>query len=232
MIKNRAFMIGIGIGIMIGAVLLQLVNIGKGETMLGGMQLTPEQIQQAAQAQNMQVYTADQKVYTREQWEALAKQEAEKKTQSQNSQQSQQQSTTTEPESTEPEQPESPEQPNVSNSSNAGTTSSTTNKAQASSGTVSSPAEPTTKATSTPQTPTTSTTKTAASKSFTVNRGELLKDVAYNLKKQGIIASQTEFIKRASQLKVNKILQVGSYRFSPGEDYDQILNALTEKSSP
>ncbi|MCL9660164.1 hypothetical protein L2089_05670 [Paenibacillus hunanensis] len=230
MIKNRSLMIGIGIGIILGAVLLQLVNIGKGQTMLSGAQLTPEQIQQAAQAQNMQVYTADQKVYTKEQWQELVKQEEEKKKQSQ---QSGQQSTTKEPEETkQPTSPESPEQPSTSGtkSSTSSSTQSSANGTQSgsASGTVNTPSQPTT--------PTTTTKNTASTNTsgnwFTVSSGQMLNDIAFNLKKQGLIKSQGDFINRASQLNVNKKLQVGSYQISSGQSYDDILRTLSGQSSP
>ncbi len=230
MIKNRSLMIGIGIGIILGAVLLQLVNIGKGQTMLSGAQLTPEQIQQAAQAQNMQVYTADQKVYTKEQWQELVKQEEEKKKQSQ---QSGQQSTTKEPEETkQPTSPESPEQPSTSGmkSSTSSSTQSSANGTQSgsASGTVNTPSQPTT--------PTTTTKNTASANTsgnwFTVSSGQMLNDIAFNLKKQGLIKSQGDFINRASQLNVNKKLQVGSYQISSGQSYDDILRTLSGQSSP
>lgn len=239
MIKNRSLMIGLGIGIILGAILLQLVNIGKGQTMLSGEQLTPEQIQQAAQAQNMQVYTSDQKVYTREQWQELVKQEEEKKKQqSQQSTQSGQQSTTKEPETTQPTEPESPEQPSTS-----GTTSSTSssNKSSAN-GSQSSSASGTVNTPSQPKTPTTTTQSTSSAGStasnsntgkwFSVNSGQMLNDIAFNLKKQGLIKSQGDFINRASQLNVNKKLQVGSYQISAGEGYDDILRTLSGQSSP
>ncbi len=230
MIKNRSLMIGIGIGIILGAVLLQLVNIGKGQTMLSGAQLTPEQIQQAAQAQNMQVYTADQKVYTKEQWQELVKQEEEKKKQSQ---QSGQQITTKEPEETkQPTSPESPEQPSTSGtkSSTSSSTQSSANGTQSgsASGTVNTPSQPTT--------PTTTTKNTASANTsgnwFTVSSGQMLNDIAFNLKKQGLIKSQGDFINRASQLNVNKKLQVGSYQISSGQSYDDILRTLSGQSSP
>lgn len=236
MIKNRSLMIGIGIGIILGAVLLQLVNIGKGQTMLSGAQLTPEQIQQAAQAQNMQVYTADQKVYTKEQWQELVKQEEEKKKQSQ---QSGQQSTTKEPEETkQPTAPESPEQPSTSDTKSS-TSSSTTSSANgtqsgSASGTVNTPSQPTTPTTTTKNTASASnaTSANASGNWFTVSSGQMLNDIAFNLKKQGLIKSQGDFINRASQLNVNKKLQVGSYQISSGQSYDDILRTLSGQSSP
>ncbi len=225
MIKNRSLMIGVGIGIILGAVLLQLVNIGKGETMLTGMQLTPEQIQQAAQAQNMQIYTSDQKVYTREQWQELVKQEAEKKAAA--TKQNGEQSTTKEPESTDPTAPESPEQPDATS-----TPSSTTNSSNTSSSSVNTPSQPKTNAPSTPSTSQTTTSTDNKSNWFTVSSGQMLNDIAFNLKKEGLIKSQGEFINRASQLNVNKKLQVGSYQINAGEGYDEILRTLSGQSSP
>ncbi|MFD1888353.1 hypothetical protein [Paenibacillus wenxiniae] len=235
MIKNRALMIGLGIGMILGAILLQLVNIGKGQTMLSGQQLTPEQIQQAAQAQNMQVYTADQKVYTREQWQELVKQEEEKKKQSQQSNSSGQQSTTKEPEeTTQPTEPDSPEQPSTSGTTSSSNQSSTTqSKSNSASGTVNTPSQPNTPTTTKSTSPTANAASSSATgKWFSVSSGQMLNDIAFNLKKQGLIQNQGEFINRASQLKVNKKLQIGSYQISVGESYDDILRTLSGQSSP
>lgn len=245
MIKNRSFMIGIGVGIIVGAILLQLVNIGKGQTMLNGMQLTPEQIQQAAQAQNMQIYSSDEQVYSKDQWQELQKQEAAKKAQSQK------QSETKEPTSTDPEAPTSPEQPD---SSTSNSTSSTTAPEQPQSSSVSSttdPSEPKSSSTSS-ATDSEQTTSSAASTSSTSNKtattqpskaatpstvqfsisgGEMLSDVAYNLKKQGLISSQSDFVSRASELNANKHLQIGSYQINAGDSYDKIIKAITGQPS-
>ncbi|ANF96549.1 hypothetical protein [Paenibacillus bovis] len=206
MIKNRSFIIGIGIGMIVGAILLQIMNIGKGQTMMNGSQLTPEQIQEAAQAQNMQVFAANQKVYTSEQWKQLEAEEAAKKAEAQKGSKS---SSTKEPTA-----PTSPEQPKAS------TNESTTQPKQPSS---------------------TSTTKTQQSKtpaspqspnvSFTINPGENLDDVAFSLKKEGLIGSQSEFINKATERKANTKLQVGTFEIGNKQDYDDIISIITGQPS-
>lgn len=245
MIKNRSFMIGIGVGIIAGAVLLQLVNIGKGQTMLNGMQLTPEQIQQAAQAQNMQVYSSDEQVYSRDQWQELQKQEAAKKAEAQK------QTETTEPTSTDPEAPTSPEQPDTSSSNSTSSTTAPEQPKSSSTSSTTNPKQPqsssTASTTNTEQPTSTSassnntqseaaTTQPAKSATpstvqFNISSGEMLSDVAYNLKKQGLIDSQRDFVNRASQMNANKHLQIGDFQINAGESYDNIINVITGQPS-
>lgn len=204
MIKNRSLMIGIGIGIIIGAVLLQLFNIGKGQTMLDGTQLTSDQIKEAAQAQNMQVYDSTEKVYSSDEWKQLQ--------QEQQQEEAAKKAAATKSEAKEPtsEQPTTPAEPNTPQSTETqSTTSSTT---------------PKTTTPTTPEQPATPTT-------FKITSGEMLNDVAYNLKNKGIISSQKEFVNRVSAIKANTKLQIGTYTLNTGEDLDSIINKITHEPS-
>ncbi|WP_458119148.1 hypothetical protein [Paenibacillus sp. Z6-24] len=212
MIKNRSFIIGIGIGIIVGAILLQLVNIGKGQTMMNGTQLTPEQLQEAAQAQNMQVFSSDQKVYTAEQWkqqqaeEAAKKEAATKKVEAQNG--------SKETSAKEPKAPASPQQPKAS-------TNETTGQ----------PKQPaSSKNTQTQQSKPPASPK-SPSVSFTINPGENLDDVAFSLKKEGLISNQSEFISKASKRKANTKLQIGTFKIETKQDYDDIISVITGQPS-
>lgn len=205
MIKNRSFIIGIGIGIIVGAILLQLMNIGKGQTMMSGAQLTPEQLQEAAQAQNMQVFSSDQKVYTSEQWKQLQAEEAAKK----EAQKGNKASSTKEPTApTSPQQPKAATNESTSQPKQPASTSS--NKTQSS------------KSPSSPESP---------NVSFTINPGENLNDVAFSLKKEGLINSQSEFINKASERKANTKLQVGTFEIGTKQDYNDIISIITGQPS-
>lgn len=208
MIKNRSLMIGIGIGIIIGAVLLQLFNIGKGQTMLDGTQLTADQIREAAQAQNMQVYASTEKVYSSDEWKQLQQEEKQKQEAAkQAKEKANGQDTTKEPTSEQPTTPEDPTTPESKETKT--TTNSTTPK-------TSNPSSPTQ-----PNTPTT----------FKITSGEMLNDIAYNLKTEGVIDSQKEFVNRVSELKANTKLQVGTFTLNAGEDLDSIIDKITHEPS-
>ncbi|WP_127592502.1 endolytic transglycosylase MltG [Paenibacillus lautus] len=69
MIKNRTFMMGLGSGLVIGAVLLQLMWIGQGTTAATTEELTKEQLMAAAEAMDMQVFEGSEELLTAEQWE-------------------------------------------------------------------------------------------------------------------------------------------------------------------
>ncbi|MGV2788477.1 hypothetical protein GNF98_22960, partial [Clostridium perfringens] len=69
MIKNRTFMMGLGSGLVIGAVLLQLMWIGQGTAASETQELTKEQLMAAAEALDMQVVEGSDELMTAEQWE-------------------------------------------------------------------------------------------------------------------------------------------------------------------
>lgn len=93
MIRNRHFMTGIGIGLILGALLLQVMLIGQGQT---GKLQTREQIEQAAAFLDLKVIDNDQELLTEEEWEAQKSEEHGDGDQS-----------------TEPKTPESPDPPAI-----------------------------------------------------------------------------------------------------------------------
>ncbi|MGZ7444436.1 hypothetical protein [Paenibacillus sp. TH7-28] len=68
MIKNRHFMLGLGCGLIAGALLLQLMIFGQG----GGKLYTAEQVKQAAEQLGLKVVAADEELLTEEQWQEKA----------------------------------------------------------------------------------------------------------------------------------------------------------------
>ncbi|AWP26928.1 endolytic transglycosylase MltG [Paenibacillus sp. Cedars] len=69
MIKNRTFMMGLGSGLVVGAILLQLMWIGQGSTASDTKDLTKEQVMAAAEALDMQVIEPSEELLTADQWE-------------------------------------------------------------------------------------------------------------------------------------------------------------------
>ncbi|WP_410769227.1 hypothetical protein [Fontibacillus sp. BL9] len=67
MIRNRQFMTGLGIGLIVGALLLQVMLIGQGQA---GKLKTREQVEQAAAALNLKVVETNQELLTEEEWKA------------------------------------------------------------------------------------------------------------------------------------------------------------------
>jgi outer membrane biosynthesis protein TonB len=68
-IKNRTFMMGLGSGLVVGAILLQLMWIGQGSTASDAKDLTKEQLMAAAEALDMQVIEHSEELLTADQWE-------------------------------------------------------------------------------------------------------------------------------------------------------------------
>ncbi|MEF2965183.1 hypothetical protein V3851_05000 [Paenibacillus sp. M1] len=67
MIRNRQFMLGLGSGLIAGALLLQVMMIGQGQG--SGLQ-TKKQVEQAAASLNLKVVESDQELLTEEEWRA------------------------------------------------------------------------------------------------------------------------------------------------------------------
>lgn len=70
MIKNRTFMMGLGAGLVLGALLLQLMLVGE-RSMTSGeeREWSKEQVVKAAESLNLQVVESSDELMTEEQWE-------------------------------------------------------------------------------------------------------------------------------------------------------------------
>lgn len=101
MIKNRMFMMGLGSGLVIAAVLLQLMWIGQGATASETKELTKEKLVAAAEALDMQVVEGTDELMTAEQWEEKKLGEGDGE--------SEDAEPVDKPEATKPEAPEKPE---------------------------------------------------------------------------------------------------------------------------
>lgn len=103
MIKNRMFMMGLGSGLVIAAVLLQLMWIGQGATASETKELTKEQLVAAAEALDMQVVDGTDELMTEGQWEEKKLGEGEGDSEGAEP--------VDKPEATKPESPKKPEKP-------------------------------------------------------------------------------------------------------------------------
>nr|WP_251035542.1 endolytic transglycosylase MltG [Paenibacillus sp. ISL-20] len=188
---------GLGSGLVIGAVLLQLMWIGQGTAASETQELTKEQLMAAAEALDMQVVEGSDELMTAEQWEEKRLGESEE------GDDPAQKTGTDKPEA--PQQPEKPE---------AGV-----DKKQESTPKVTDPAKPKTPA------------KAEAPIKVNIPAGNNLSNVANSLLRAGVIDNKQAFINKATEKKINTMIQSGTYSFTAGESYNSIITKITAKPS-
>ncbi|WP_433943306.1 hypothetical protein [Paenibacillus sp. SN-8-1] len=208
--KNRTFMIGLGVGLILGALLLQIMLIGQGNE--SSQLLTKQQVQQAAERLGMKVYEGTEQVLTAQEWEAKAKEESQKKDQAK---------TETPAEPKAPSSTKTPAAPESTSSPKSPAAPDRTNSAS----------KPSAPQVSTPETSKTSEPKKPEQISFKISSGENLTKVAEGLKSAGIISDKSAFIQTAIDSKANYSLQTGTYTFKPGESLSSIISKITSKPS-
>lgn len=204
MMRNRSFMFGLGLGLIIGAVLLQLMIIGERQTSNMGnptdVNLTKEQIQEKAEELDLKVVDPAEELLTQEEW-----------TQKKIEESSKMQGATTEiPEVNEPAVvPDEPSTPNKPLEEN------------------------TTIDVVSPKTPNVDQTETQTPKKidYKINKGSNLTDVAAGLEKIGVISNSNQFIKEATKQKVNTKILDGNYTFVQGESFESIISKIRIGSS-
>jgi len=210
--KNRSFMSGLGIGLIIGAILLQLMIMGEGQVSTTAGQstdLTREQIEEKAKAMDLKVIESSEQLLTKEEWqqqknELIVAPEA-KSTQS---------PTKAKP-AIEPVQPSSPEQPEKKDES-------TPSKVQSSQA----------QSTLPPKTPVTPTKeKVTQVVDYKIKKGSNLTTIANDLEKIGVIGNSDQFIKQAVEQKINRKIREGSYTFTKGENIESIISKIRIQSS-
>lgn len=206
MIKNRYFMLGLGVGLIIGALLLQIMMIGQGQPRNLS---TIEQVQQAAAELNLKVVKNTEELLTEDEWkaksqDAVLSDEEDGKA-----------ATTLDP--NEPATPESPLTPDTPQEPE-GKTDSNASKADE-------------QKTNSPDSPKSPDQPEPAVVEYRIRSGATLSNVASGLKKAGVISDESAFIKKASAKGVNRKLQVGTYKFTVGEDFDSIISKITLKSA-
>jgi len=212
MIRNRTFMMGLGVGIVAGAVLLQLMLIGQGAQLTKASltgELTKEELQAAAEAMDMQVLDKSEELMTAEQWKQ--KQLSEEPSEG-GEQPKDDQAKPSEPaDNAGTDQPKTPKQPKEPDQPEAAKTKETRQAAA--------PPEPKAPA------------KANAPITVSVPAGNNLGDVADSLLAAGVIKDRQGFIDKATEKRINRFIQSGTYTFTAGEDYGSIITKITAKPS-
>ncbi|WP_339302974.1 hypothetical protein [Paenibacillus sp. FSL R5-0519] len=205
---KRSLWIGLGSGMIIGAVLLQLATVGQNalaDSNLAPEQtanMTKEQLETAAKSLDMKLVGSEEELYTEAEWVAKKKQESSEL----------QGNTATPPETvtstdtpTEPEKPQEPAANEVEGQKEI--------------------TEPKTTEPVTPSNPKGSTV------SFKVRSGNSLAIVAANLKNAGIVDDAQAFIKAGKAERINTKIQVGTYALEKGESFKSIIAKITKEPS-
>lgn len=202
MIKNRHFMLGLGFGLIIGALLLQLMMIG--QRTVGGL-YTKEEVQKAATRIGLKVVETDQELLTKEEWQAKEKdgsggQSGAEPKETENP------STPSDPKK--PATPVKPTQPSSKGSKPAAK------------------AEP-----SGASTPTAPEKPKATSVEYKIAYGSTLAGVAEGLYESGVIKDKDAFLQEAKSKKINYKVRTGTYSFKVGEEFSSIISKISPKGS-
>ncbi|MBB3125911.1 hypothetical protein FHS19_000565 [Paenibacillus rhizosphaerae] len=210
MIRNRTFMMGLGLGLLLGALLLQLMILGQGNGRSVGEApaaagLTKEELEQQAEALDLKIVGKEDKLMTEEEWKqqmvgqsSVPKGSAAKAPNAANA-------------GKQPAQPDKPQQPAASQQPKSV-----------------SPGSDGASAAKQPQTPSAPAVKTVEVK---IASGNNLEDVAGKLEKAGVIADADQFVQKGRTLKISTKIQTGQYTFSPGEEFSSIIAKITTKPS-
>ncbi|MGC5771482.1 hypothetical protein [Paenibacillus pabuli] len=206
---KRSLWIGLGSGMIVGAVLLQLATVGQNALSDSNLDpeqvpanLTKEQLEMAAKSMDMKLVGTEDELYTETEWVEKKKQESSEL----------QGKAATVPEAAKsaenPEQPEKPQQP----AANEGDKQSQISQPK----------------TTEPVTPSSPQTETV---SFKVRSGNSLAIVAGNLEKAGIVDNAEAFIKAGRAERINTKIQVGTYVLEKGESFQSIIAKITKEPS-
>ncbi|WP_379126587.1 hypothetical protein [Paenibacillus sp. sgz500958] len=205
MIKNRSFMLGLGVGLLAGALLLQLMISARVE------EPTKERVAADAARLNLKVVGAEDDLLTREQWESLKTTETDDPSASQAPSGTDTAASPT-PAATsknaqQPDQAVSPSEPAAPSSDAV--------------------EEPEQEAVSTPK-PADAPTGTALedSISLSIPSGNTLSDVAELLTQAGVIEDTSAFLREADSRGVNTKIQYGKYVFAKDESFESIIKKL------
>ncbi|MEC0123850.1 endolytic transglycosylase MltG [Paenibacillus pabuli] len=206
---KRSLWVGLGSGMIVGAVLLQLATVGQNALSDSNLDpeqvpanLTKEQLEMAAKSMDMKLVGTEDELYTETEWVEKKKKESSEL----------QGKAATVPEAAKsaenPEQPEKPQQP----AANEGDKQSQISQPK----------------TTEPVTPSSPQTETV---SFKVRSGNSLAIVAGNLEKAGIVDNAEAFIKAGRAERINTKIQVGTYVLEKGESFQSIIAKITKEPS-
>ncbi|MGG4127946.1 peptidase [Paenibacillus illinoisensis] len=208
---KRSLWIGIGTGMIIGAVLLQLATVGQNalsdssletDSAATAANLTKEELELAAKRMDLKLVGTEDELYTEAEWVQKKKQESSEM----------QGETAAAPKKAEdtsdPAAPTEPQQPASSGNESPNNVS-----------------EPKAAEPSSPNTP------QKATVTFRVRSGNSLAIVAGNLEKAGIVEDAQAFIKAGKAERINTKIQVGTYALEKGESFESIIAKITQEPS-
>ncbi|MBP1175853.1 endolytic transglycosylase MltG [Paenibacillus sp. FSL M7-0802] len=214
MIKNRSFMLGMGTGLITGALLLQLAMIGQGQSQQSSTDpknMTREQLEKAAAELNLQISDSSDPKMTEEEWRNKVIKEGNK--------------TPVAPQKAKPAQtPATPKAP-------ANSTSSTASKPSTSTSVPQSPNKPQTQRSGTTPTPNIPKQPATPQVQYSIASGSNLRSVASGLQRAGVVSDASAFEAAAKAEKINTKIRTGTYQFAKGEDFSSIITKITKKPS-
>ncbi|WP_410510849.1 hypothetical protein PaeBR_11970 [Paenibacillus sp. BR2-3] len=204
MIKNRSFMIGLGSGLVAGALLLQLMNSA------GVAEPSKEQIIKEAAKLNLKVSDQAEKLLTQEEWAALQEQNMESGGEGGNAANS---GTLSQPAA------------GISPSPAAAPDAAASPAPPSTPGEVQLPAVSAAPAVT--MAPASSDSTIDGVVSLRIPNGSTLRDVANLLTMAGVIQDKSGFLRAADSRGITKVIQYGKYSFNKGESLDSIIKKLT-----
>lgn len=212
MFKNRHFMTGLGIGLIAGALLLQIMMVGQGKS---SDLWTKQQIIDAAAKLDLKVVDNGATLLTEEEWKL-------KSEESVNNEGMEETSVTDSINESikQTEAPNTPVEPNTPESAQPSkVTADVSNEAPSNASSAENP--------SVPEAPAVEPQKVSVE--YKVVYGTTLTGLAEGLHKAGVISDEDDFIKKANAKKVTTKIRTGTYYFNIGEDYTSIIAKLTAK---
>lgn len=78
-------------------------------------------------------------------------------------------------------------------------------------------------------TATQTTPKPSGSVAFVISSGQLSQEIAYNLKAQGFIDHQGNFLARLSERGLEKAIQIGDFEIPQGASLDKVIDIITRQ---
>lgn len=218
MFKNRHFMIGLGIGLITGALLLQIMLLGQGNS---GDLWTQQQVIDAAAKLDLKVVSNGETLLTEEEWKLKSEESNEDEETGHSSDTDSINGSINQTDA--PGTPDAPAEPNTPESAQPSQTttdtSSVSNEAPSDASSAKAPA--------TPEAPVVEPQKVTVE--YKVVYGTTLTELAEGLHKAGVISDKDAFIKKANAKKVTTKIRTGTYYFNIGEDYTSIIAKLTAK---
>lgn len=73
--------------------------------------------------------------------------------------------------------------------------------------------------------------KPPASLTFTINSGELSQEIAFNLKLNGFIEHQGNFLDRLAERELETMIQIGEFKIPADATIDQVIDIITRQGS-